>query len=777
MQVDYSKIPEEMRIYRQWVVWRYELRAGSDKPTKVPYDAKTGQHASVMDARTWSTYDEALNGLAFSQGIYSGIGFVLTRQDPYTFIDLDDTEGDPVETARQLKIHTEFNSYSERSPSGTGLHIIIKAHTASGKRRRSVELYSADRFMTMTGDVYNNVPIEPRQVLAEILWAEMGGEIAGAVNLIDAAQITDDTTLISRALNAVNGDKFRLLLDGNWAQVYPSQSEADLAFINMLAFYTQNRAQIERLFLESVLGQRPKAKRVDYRNKLIDRAFDRTVPPLDFVDLRREVVVAPPALQPIDSVHPLLGTQERIVSSTDRPMAALNELWTTRPIAPPPGIMGEIAQYIYASSPRPAAETAIAGAIGLMAGICGRAYNISGTGLNHYIVLLARTGTGKEAIQRGVSRLMNYVYESVPAAESFIGPGAIASGQALTRRLASTPSMVSIIGEVGLLMQRMASTRPQPADIALKSVLLDVFNKSGKKDVLYESIFADKAKESNRVKSPAFSLVGESTPSSFYAALSENLIADGFLPRCLFLDCAARRPVLNEAHESAVPDPKFLGQLTSLCANSLSLQQKELVIDVAMTDDASEFLRELNKRVDDVLYATEEETLLQLWTRVHVKTLKLAALLAVGVDMNYPTISLEMAQWAYNVIHKDVSGLTARFVQGEVGLDNESGKQVDRVLAACDEYLNLTWPEVSRYSVPAKLHKTCLIPMSFLQKRLSTNKCFSKERSGAAVAIKNAVQVLIDTGDLREEGRGTLVTQYGYSGRAFKLTTSSKKDQ
>jgi len=53
--------------------------------------------------------------------------------------------------------------------------------------------------------------------------------------------------------------------------------------------------------------------------------------------------------------------------------------------------LGEIAHFIYNAAPRQVEEVAIAGAIGLLSGICGRSYNVSGTGLNQYILLLAKT--------------------------------------------------------------------------------------------------------------------------------------------------------------------------------------------------------------------------------------------------------------------------------------------------------------------------------------------------------------------------------------------------
>ena len=95
-------------------------------------------------------------------------------------------------------------------------------------------------------------------------------------------------------------------------------------------------------------------------------------------------------------------------------------------------------------------EIGLAGALGLVAGIVGRAYNISGTGLNQYVLLLAPTGTGKEAIASGIDKLMAQVIRTVPAASDFIGPGEIASAQAIIKYMSKGPtSFVSLVGEFG----------------------------------------------------------------------------------------------------------------------------------------------------------------------------------------------------------------------------------------------------------------------------------------------------------------------------------------
>src|SRR5690348_2466013 len=71
----------------------------------------------------------------------------------------------------------------------------------------------------------------------------------------------------------------------------------------------------------------------------------------------------------------------------------------------PPGFLGQIAKYLYCHSPSPVPEYAIATAIGLFAGICGRAWVYSGTGLNHDIIVLGASGTGKNIVHQGTANI------------------------------------------------------------------------------------------------------------------------------------------------------------------------------------------------------------------------------------------------------------------------------------------------------------------------------------------------------------------------------------
>jgi primase-polymerase (primpol)-like protein len=147
LPVKAESIPEELRVRPQWVVWK----AVGDKPDKVPYSARSGRRASSTDLLTWSTFQEALE--AYENGEYAGLGYVFSSADPYTGIDLDDcVDADGEIALWALEIVRHFDSYTELSATGTGLHVIVRGDVPN-RRKGDVEVYSSKRFFTVTGHV------------------------------------------------------------------------------------------------------------------------------------------------------------------------------------------------------------------------------------------------------------------------------------------------------------------------------------------------------------------------------------------------------------------------------------------------------------------------------------------------------------------------------------------------------------------------------------------------------------------------------------------------
>lgn len=270
-----ARVPAELKERAQWVCWRREVRGG--KPTKVPYIAGSGEHlASTTNPATWRTFEDAFTHAAR----FDGIGFVFSADDPYCGIDLDRAIDSDTGEARPaaLDILRSFPSYTELSPSGTGLHIICRAELpGSGTRKLlagiEVEMYDRGRYFTITGDAWPECPdaVADCQDAAAQLYGKLAParkvalapQGAGSINL-------SDQELLEKARNAANGAEFSALFDdGDTSAFSGDESRADFALCSHLNFWTGNDAdRVDRLFRQSAL-MRDKWERPDYRERTI----------------------------------------------------------------------------------------------------------------------------------------------------------------------------------------------------------------------------------------------------------------------------------------------------------------------------------------------------------------------------------------------------------------------------------------------------------------------------------------------------------------------------
>lgn len=737
--------PAEITAWPQWVCWHY-ANTDDKRLTKLPLNPRNGKLASVTDPRTWTDYDTAVRS---ATEMKCGIGFVLTENDPFIFIDFDNPNGDVELIRRHEAIANAMDSYSEISPSGFGLHVIVKAQKLAGKsgiRGKKLEIYSSQRYMTMTGNTWHEKPIQERTYLVNQLWAELD-DSRSAVPFIQpdlAEQYTDDF-IYTIASTADNGEKFTRLWNGNFQEYYPSQSEADFALINILGFYSRNVNQIKRLFFLSALGKRDKAKRKNYVDAMVRRSFDNQVPLVPVNELLASVAnqLAKKDAEK-DKAHFEQNLNPFEAGTLFANIPDANYDWTC-----PPGLMGEIAKFIFEAAIRPVKEIALGAAIGIMAGICGRAYNVSGTGLNQYVLILARTGTGKEAAAGGIDRLLQAVRFNVPAISEFIGPADIASGQALSKYLDKHPCFVSIVGEFGLALQQMCSVSASNSQVTLRKNLLALYNKSGASDVLQPMIYSDKEKNTHPIKSPAFSLLGESTPETFYESLDEGMIASGLFPRFTCIEYLGERPESNENHNLAMPSQELINNVGALAAHCLVMAQHNRNIDVELDMEAKRFAKDFDKECDAKINSSENEVSRQLWNRGHIKALKLAALIAIGKNPFTPVIDLGCIKWAVMLVERDIKNILEKFNIGKVGRDTNELHQQNELLRMISDYIRRPFVGLEKYRVLQQMHADRVITMGYLQRRLLLNTAFKNDRVGATNALKRTVESLVQDGVLR----------------------------
>jgi hypothetical protein len=808
----YAAVPQGLKARNQWLCWRGELRG--EKPTKVPYHPVKGTKASVTNPSTWASFDVAV-AMAHR---FDGIGFVFTKSDPFVFVDGDNKANDPTIAEELTQTIQYFDSYAEWSPSGTGCHIIVEGVTPEpGRRAGQYEIYSANRFATFTGNCIRRPgEIMPRQEQLDKLWAHLvslqanNGSGAPTGYQMDAATIAyirehsrmptteSDESIIAKATDAANGEKFERLWRGDMSDYGNDHSRADLALMNILQFYTPNAEQAIRLFHRSALGQRDKAYRRDYIQRTLLKTFDRTLPPpqIDgdaatweaFQAQRAAIDAAAPPTAPIEPepalAHAVAPTEPALApvgghASDAAPVAAGAPVSVSDPCSfadgsnpfasPPPGLLGDIASFVYAQSPRQIAETALIASLGLLAGIVGRNFQVNGDGLNLYLLMLAETGTGKDAINSGIHKLIGALKRDCPSIANVIGPATISSAQALNTHLQSQSCFVSIIGEFGLFLSRLAGPKPSVNDEALQRALLAVYGLSGRGKVWGSTIYADKAKNMFDVASPSVTILGEGTPASFFDALNPKIVEHGLISRFLIVEYIGRRPYLNEESGNATPSPHVLERLNALYRYACDLQTPSTgsgptFCDIAHSGEAKELSRRFSRAIDDYHAVCDNPIERVLWTRVHAQVCKLAGIVAVsryagqaGCDYSahrwwdyagVPNIETQDFQWAINFVVRSVQRLVAQFKSGEVGENGYEVQQITQVCRVIKHYLGKSPNEVPPEA--RALRERNFISYRTIQHSCVSTKAFNEERrTDRATALKRALGELEKIGCLK----------------------------
>ena len=255
-----ENIPAELKSIPNWMCWCYELRRNSQgewKWTKPPMQTNS-RYALSNQPRTWTTFDPVLDHYLDPVGIVpDGIGFRPTGDIVASDLDhcRDPETGEIEEWA--WEIIRAINSYTEVSPSGTGIRSFCHGKLPPGRRKNgNVEMYdeSSPKYLTITGHHVVGTPLslEKRQTEIEEVHAEhLGGETNPKppekrqplipTERPDTPSLPGNITvddIVKRAANAANGEKFMKLYLGNFEEAgYPSQSEAELAFVSMVAFW------------------------------------------------------------------------------------------------------------------------------------------------------------------------------------------------------------------------------------------------------------------------------------------------------------------------------------------------------------------------------------------------------------------------------------------------------------------------------------------------------------------------------------------------------------
>ena len=248
---NYSGIPAALRALPNWVCWGW-----AEKPLKMPINPLTGCGAKAGHPETWGTFEQAFRHVEL--GTCKGVGFEFVDGGGLVGVDLDhclDRSSEKATSPFACEAIRTFHSYTEVSPSGSGLHIICRGKLPGpGIHRKKIEMYDSGRFFTVTGKQFSPDSLADAQAAIDHYYGMLTKCVkpaqAQTKSTGEQRPLLSDDELIGRARRY---EKFDRLWCGDF-QGYSSQSEADLALCNSLAFWTGRDAeQMDRIFRQSGL--------------------------------------------------------------------------------------------------------------------------------------------------------------------------------------------------------------------------------------------------------------------------------------------------------------------------------------------------------------------------------------------------------------------------------------------------------------------------------------------------------------------------------------------
>jgi hypothetical protein len=257
-----ANIPADLQELKQWVLWRYiwkvDESTGRAEWAKLPMQAN-GSAAKSNDPETWTTFKDALNAWDTARSSFDGLGFMFTPESGIVGVDVDncvdvDEHGELRISNVGARVIELLDSYTELSPSGSGIHVLVKAEFAEALKdsKTGIEVYNKGRYFTVTGSLWADfIPVQDRtaqlrQIVEGIRKAKAApknGNGNGHSHHSSVIALTVDDRL-KKAFAAQNGQSIARLFHGDTSDYNGDDSSADLALCSKLAFWCENRADV-----------------------------------------------------------------------------------------------------------------------------------------------------------------------------------------------------------------------------------------------------------------------------------------------------------------------------------------------------------------------------------------------------------------------------------------------------------------------------------------------------------------------------------------------------
>lgn len=393
---------------------------------------------------------------------------------------------------------------------------------------------------------------------------------------------------------------------------------------------------------------------------------------LDYADdwLRQKIGYTEPGLYGLEPWFP------KAVETEAEPAAANDDVPETRPstaVAAPrgkvdpfapreaDGLLEAIANFVLSNGRRPVPEFAMMTAISFLSALYGRKFlTPSGAGLNVYLVGVAAPGFGKDHALK-----MLRLLASDTALDKLIGPGEVTSGSAIERVVRRTPSFVMPWDEVGVVLQSVTGRGASSWAQSIRKVLLELYGLST--GVWTGKEHADiKREAATPVHNPTVSLLGMTTPTTFYKGLTEESLADGFVARLTVIE-ATQRPDRHSAPAIAITPPSLIAGVkqvtvaiqkatTGTIASIADPSLKPTLLALPWESDAAErrWLDIEDWQLDEI---DDGRAMDGVIGRAAEHTVKFATLRALSRDGANAKVTVADIEWGYSIVQRSLDSV------------------------------------------------------------------------------------------------------------------------
>jgi hypothetical protein len=330
----------------------------------------------------------------------------------------------------------------------------------------------------------------------------------------------------------------------------------------------------------------------------------------------------------------------------------------------PPGLLGDLATSVYNAQPYQNQTVAVATALGIVAGVAGRKFNISQTGLNLYLTILMESGAGKDSIARFANNFLGH-FNELGTSLKFMGPKRFTGPSGIIKTLKDNRSQLCIFTEAGFMFKSSAGDQA-----GIIRTILDLYTKSGFMDYSGAEVYSSTENSLPILRAPSLTIINEATPGTFLEVLNDrNAAMTGELARMNIFRVSGAKPFFNDDVNFSIPTPlvERFSTLLRICLQSLHADDPQAY----HFELPSQFREYANYCVSCENKAREEqnEIAATTYSRLAVKCLKLSAICAllnpnslaldslVDMQTNPLTISQEDWAWAMSVCDAEIVGL------------------------------------------------------------------------------------------------------------------------